>query len=29
MTGQEIFDSVLAHLRKQGDASLNASGKCA
>lgn len=29
MTGQEIFDTVLAHLRKQGKASLNARGKCA
>ena len=29
MTEQKIFDSVLAHLRKQGKASLNAKGKCA
>lgn len=29
MTGQEIFDSVLAHLRRQGQASLSACGKCA
>ena len=29
MTEQEIFDSVLAHLRKQGRASVNGQGKCA
>ena len=29
MTGQEIFDGVLAHLRKQGKASVNDVGKCA
>lgn len=29
MTGQEIFDGVLAHLRKQAKASLNTRGKCA
>lgn len=28
MTEQEIFDSVLAHLRRQGQASLSAGGKC-
>lgn len=28
MTKQEIFDTVLAHLRKQGKASLSAEGDC-
>lgn len=28
MTGQEIFDSVLAHLRKQGEAAVNGTGEC-
>ena len=28
MTEQEIFDTVLAHLREQGEASTNRSGEC-
>ena len=28
MTQQEIFDTVLAHLRKQGEAAVNGAGGC-
>ena len=28
MTAQEIFDTVLEHLREQGKASTNRSGEC-